>query len=92
MILWTRAFQDELGSPQTTPSFALTGRWLPDRSGCGIKKKRQLLWLLAVNRRKTQFVCLGSIRHPRSESPATPSRVRSSVRERYFTLTKYDVW
>jgi hypothetical protein len=55
----------------TISGFEWTEGWPLDSSGFGIKTERQRLWPLAGNRHKAWFVCLGSIRHPRSESAAT---------------------
>ena len=52
MILWTRAFQDEIGESANDTERRVDRALAAGQSGCGIKTERQLLWLLAANRRK----------------------------------------
>jgi len=71
MILWTRAFQNEIGESAADTELRVDEGWPADNSGFGIKTERRRLWPLAGNRCKAWFVCPGSIRHPRNESTAT---------------------
>jgi hypothetical protein len=71
MILWTRAFQDEIGESASDTEVRVDRGLAADSSGFGIKTERQRRWPLAGNRHKAWFVCLGSIRRPRNESTAT---------------------
>jgi len=69
MILWTRAFQDEIGESASDTELrvdrglAAGQLWLWDQNGETTS--------MAGNRHKAWFVCLGSTRRPRNESAAT---------------------
>jgi len=71
MILWSRAFQHEIGESEDGTNSVWTEVWQPDNCGCGIEVENRSQWPLPESHYWASSVCLASTPHQRNGSMVT---------------------